>query len=355
MFVKRPNLRTSPRGFTLVELLVVIAIIGVLVALLLPAVQAAREAARRMHCQNNLKQIGLASLLHEDTHKFFPSGGWSREWSADTNRGFGKDQPGSWLYSILPYIEQQALHDLGQGQAYTTASFKEAGKLLHETPVGTFYCPSRRATTIYRHAITHSCFNCAYLKGSRGNSGVAEVIKTDYAANAGDGIKNSGDPPFRKPSNYTAAESYDWTDTEDPAKSSYCTGVVYYRSEIGFKNITDGSSNTYLVGEKYINSDAYDYSVTDFGENQSAYNGFEWDNTRLSHYNSANPNDETYVPQPDQPGVSQYHKYGSAHPGGFHVVMCDGAVKAVSYDVDLLLHSYLGSRFDGEAVDSSGL
>src|SRR4051794_34286671 len=101
-------------GFTLVELLVVIAIIGILVALLLPAIQAAREAARRTQCKNQVKQLALGCLLHEDAHKFLPSGGWASFYTADPNLGFGAGQPGSWLYNILPYIEEQATHDLGK-------------------------------------------------------------------------------------------------------------------------------------------------------------------------------------------------------------------------------------------------
>ncbi len=104
-------------GFTLVELLVVIAIIGILIALLLPAVQAAREAARRIECGNHLKQIGLGALNHHETHRHMPTGGWGWRWTGDPDKGFGKDQPGGWAFAILPFIEEQNLHDLGRGQS----------------------------------------------------------------------------------------------------------------------------------------------------------------------------------------------------------------------------------------------
>ena len=110
---------TYPRraaGFTLIELLVVITIIGILISLLLPAVQAAREAARRLQCQNNLKQLALGCLNHEQAQGFLPTGGWIWIWAGDPDRGFTRRQCGGWVYNILPYIEQQALHDLGMGQ-----------------------------------------------------------------------------------------------------------------------------------------------------------------------------------------------------------------------------------------------
>src|SRR5436190_20501114 len=95
-------------AFTLVELLVVMAIIGILIALLIPAVQAARESSRRATCANNLHQLAVAIKLHEETHHIFPTGGWGADWVGDPDAGFGPRQPGGWIDNILPYIEQKA-------------------------------------------------------------------------------------------------------------------------------------------------------------------------------------------------------------------------------------------------------
>ena len=112
---KSEIMKRKSAGFTLVELLVVITIIGILIALLLPAVQAAREAARQTQCKNNLKQLALGCLNHDSATGRFPCGGWGFSWTGDADRGNDWRQPGGWIYNILPYIEQQPLHDMGAG------------------------------------------------------------------------------------------------------------------------------------------------------------------------------------------------------------------------------------------------
>ncbi len=299
-------------GFTLVELLVVIAIIGILVALLLPAVQAAREASRRIQCRNNLKQLALGCLLHEETQKFFPTGGWRDSYGADPNRGYGGKQPGGWYYSILAYIEEQALHDLGKGQAFdgqvASAGFTAAMQQLYQSPIKAFYCPSRRAVTNYERLTATG--NPAWAPGG---TLINPDIKGDYAANAGDSNQSAGDgfngnsvwPPSGM--TYAQIDSQQlWTDTTCtpmpthtvPAPPLWCqTGVIHYHSEIKIKQITDGTSNTYLIGEKFVQPQSYEDVLTTpphshnasqialpggYGDNQSAYDGFEWDNERTT-------------------------------------------------------------------------
>ncbi|MDZ7615573.1 MAG: DUF1559 domain-containing protein, partial [Patescibacteria group bacterium] len=129
-------------AFTLVELLVVITIIGILISLLLPAVQSAREAARRLQCANHLKQLGLACLNHEAALGYFPTGGWGWTFVGEPERGFDAKQPGGWAFNILPYLEQQALRDMGNGLSGQTRTDAITERIA--TPIAALNCPTRR-------------------------------------------------------------------------------------------------------------------------------------------------------------------------------------------------------------------
>ena len=321
--------RSSSRAFTLVELLVVIAIIGILVALLLPAVQAAREAARRTQCTNHFKQIGLGWIYHENTHGYLPSSGWSPKWVGDPARGFGRSQPGGWTYSILPFVEQQALFDLpddGNPEQITPAQ-KERAALMTQTSVEIFNCPSRREATTFEYILP------AFWDVYNSNN-VDAVIRSDYAANSGN--ETGGEQSGLGPASYAEFETY--TTTE---RGMLQSGVSCKMSEIKLREITDGLTQTYMVGEKYLNVDWYTNGL-DGGDNHSSYQGFDRDVNRWTG--------RGLLPRQDRPGYENVFIFGSAHPGGWHVVLCDGSVQFVSFDVDEYVHMHMGSRADGNVI-----
>jgi len=329
---QRRGLR-NPGGFTLVELLVVITIIGILIALLLPAVQGARDSARRTTCKNNLYQMGRASLQHVEKHGFYPTGGWGWSWIGDADRGFDKRQTGGWIYNILPFIEQTALHDLprdGDPDNITDAQ-KTGAKEMYQTPLTLFICPSRRRAVAFKMD-----WGAQPINAFHGNS----VGRTDYAAatgsqshrpeySSGPGSLSQGDDP-----------SYGWRNV------SYCNGISFERSEVRPAHVRDGESFTMMFGEKYMCPDDY-YTGSSASDNENMYTGYNNDNYRSTH--------EGRPPVQDKPGWDDNWRFGSVHPVGVHFVFCDGAVHQISYSIDHQLYSYLGNRQDGQAISLSGL
>lgn len=289
------------RGFTLVELLVVIAIIGILVALLLPAVQAAREAARRTQCTNHLKQIGLAIHNHHDTHKVFPTGGtvpWGGPSYDSNGQLHGPNQQGSgWAFQILPFMEQGNTYNLG-----TKAQ-------IETTFVSEYQCPSRRR-----------------------NARQAQRVLMDYASATPADSPNSWDQ-------YWYGNTWAVPNNVRYAGAIARTGTL--SSPTKMASLRDGTSNILMISEKWLNIGNYD--TGDWHDDQGWVDGWDPDTVRYTGFR----------PIKDSRG-SPYgwdgYQFGSAHPAGINSLLCDGSVRMITYQVEATIFNRLGDREDGNPV-----
>jgi prepilin-type N-terminal cleavage/methylation domain-containing protein len=279
-------------AFTLIELLVVIAIIAILIGLLLPAVQKVREAAARMQCTNNLKQIGLAIHGYHDAKGFFPTGGttpWAGVWLTNGVPNDPPNQGTGWLVQILPFIEQQSLYNAGSHAA-----------IGQTVGVRTYYCPSRRAP----------------IRLSTG------WFSNDYAG---------------------ATPGDFWGGSIWSVPNTRFFGIIV-RTQTGLTtmaSITDGTSNTLLVSEKRL--DPQRYESADWHDDQGFTDGWDPDIMRST----------LYPPAPDMNNAVSGYEFGSAHPSGVQGLLGDGSVRMIRYGISATVFDRLGHRADGQVIDAN--
>ncbi|QDU75872.1 putative major pilin subunit [Bremerella volcania] len=308
----------TKKGFTLVELLVVIAIIGILIALLLPAVQQAREAARRIHCTNNLKQLGLSLHNYHDSLNTFPPGWIYLNSGRDVNT-FGSGSFG-WGTLVLPYIEQSALFEQLQtgSQSYSAVAAE-----LSSTKLDAFRCPSDNPP----NPVVAGTFRL-------GASNYNGVMGRYDVALAG----TSHSPPV-------AATPYPFYSRSDADNAKFRPdGVFGPNSKIKFRDINDGTSNTLAIGEK---SQLH-------GNAKAVWMGPRYDKcagcSTGAVFGTVGVVDFAINEDGGTNGWQEERVFTSRHPGGANFVLCDGSVRFLAETIEMATYSDLGQRSDGNVV-----
>ena len=297
------------RGFTLVELLVVIAIIGILVALLLPAVQAAREAARRTDCSNKLKQIGLAIQNYHSAHQVFPTGAAANTTGCPPRGAEGVYERAPWSVLILPHLEQQNRYDRFDIEAPFSAFYRNGTPNRDEQfrPNSAFQCPSDPKS-------------------------VPDWPNTNYTVCSGGGDETD----------------LDCTATGSPGYVFYTNGLFFMNSKIHTGDVLDGTSNTIMAGEIIEVQGPDDLDPDKPGKYSSWATGVRiYSAGRFSHYQTITAT----VLQHNFRFGSKLLNYSSWHPGGAHLLMADGSTHFVMESIDLQVYRDLGDRDDRAPVE----
>lgn len=321
-------------GFTLVELLVVIAIIGILVGLLLPAVQSAREAARRMSCTNNLKQLALASHLHHDALGMFPAARYAPVPGAPTDQACGGEEA-SWLVRLLPFIEQQNHANMWD----LSGKWYEHPDQAREFIADVYLCPSRRAGTqpIGSREVGATAggrLPCGCPIPGTGGVDVTGAL-CDYAGNHGD----------LSPGSTGASTDFYYggngTGTIISVRPQCRGGLPYQQvDKVTMATITDGASNTFLLGEKFVGL----HKLGQFPEDSPAYDG---DHLPAS-CRLAGPGVRLAIGPTDL--IADALSFGSWHPAIVHFALADGSVRSFGVTTDTRLLGALANRKDAQVV-----
>jgi prepilin-type N-terminal cleavage/methylation domain-containing protein/prepilin-type processing-associated H-X9-DG protein len=335
------KLNSSRNGFTLIELLVVIGIIGILVALLLPAVQAAREAARRTDCSNRVRQLALASQMHHDAYGYFPPARYESRPDADPAGQCGLETP-TWLARVMPFIEQVSLGDRWD---FSKPWHQHDEKVRTVVP-DIFLCPSRRSgeqpvgvrnlrTTVEGGGGRLPC-GCPIPPRPVDVSLDVLGALCDYAGNHGDLTPGAtGDPTdFYYGGNGTGVI----ISVRPNCKAGEAISPM---DRIRMASVSDGTSNTFLFGEKFVPTT----KLAEFPFDSPAYDGDHLPaSCRLAGpgLRLANGPDDV---------LADMFSFGSWHPGGVHFALVDGSVRFFSPDTDTKLLGSLANRRDAQVVE----